>query len=264
MGRPVTAHLKVDTGMARLGVRPAELPAFCEAMKAFPEVSITGLMTHLASADAEEVSSASDMTAHQVARFEEATTLLVRAGVVSRDVVRHAANSAALLRGTAVFDAVRPGLAIFGASPLGSHTRGSELRSVMRVRSEIVDVRTIEVGETVGYGGLFRASRRTRVATVPIGYADGFSRHVSGRAQVLVRGARANVIGAVSMDMHMIDVTDLAGASLCDEVVVLGGQEGALGKGVITVDEVAHWAGTIPWEVLTSISRRVPRFYREP
>lgn len=265
MGRPVLAHVKVDTGMARLGVRMADLDQFAERLTRFPEVHITGLMTHLACADAEETQAEDGFTADQVARFEEATKRLMRAGVVDRSTIRHAANSAALLRGDAVFDAVRPGIAIFGVSP-GRRvaSASSELRAAMRVRSEIVDVRTVETGESVGYGALFRTARPSRVATIPMGYADGLSRHLSNRGSVLVRGRRAPVIGAVSMDMSMIDVTDVPGASLRDEVVVLGAQEGVLGKDAITADEVAALGGTIAWEVLTSISRRVPRFYREP
>ena len=134
----------------------------------------------------------------------------------------------------------------------------------MRVRSEIVDLRTVPAGEPVGYGGTARTSRTTVLATIPVGYADGFSRQLSNRGHVLLHGRRAPIFGTVSMDMSMIDVTDIPGASLRDEVVVLGGQEGSLGRDAIGADEVAAHAGTIPWEVLTSISRRVPRFYREP
>lgn len=261
LGRAVEAHLKIDTGMARLGVRPAELGAFVATLARFPEVKIVGLMTHLACAEAApDDGDRGGFTSAQVARFEEATAELARAGITP--AVRHAANSAAVLRGQALFDAVRPGVAIFGVSALASGA--SELRPAMRVRSEIVDLRTIEAGEGVGYGALFRASRTTRIATLPMGYADGLSRHLSNRSHVLVRGARAPIVGAVSMDMSMIDVTDVPGASLRDEVTVLGSQDGALGKGAIGAEELAAQAGTIPWEVLTSISRRVPRFYREP
>lgn len=264
-GRPALAHLKVDTGMARLGVRMSELERFAERLADYPEVRITGLMTHLACADAaREGTNAVEagFTAEQVARFEEATSRLMRAGAIDKDTVRHAANSAALLRGDAIFDAVRPGIALFGVSPVPGAT--NELRPAMRVRSEIVDLRTIEAGESVGYGALHRASRTSRIATIPMGYADGLSRHLSDRGHVLVHGRRAPVVGAVSMDMSMIDVTDVPGTSIRDEVVVLGAQEGTLGKDAITADELAAHGGSIPWDVLTSISRRVPRFYREP
>ena len=268
LGRPVEAHLKVDTGMARLGVRMGDLEGFAEVLGEAPEVRVTGLMTHLASADAGASAADACATADQLARFDEAAARLARVGVAPP--LRHAANSAAVLRGQGVFGAVRPGLAIFGVSPRAQEAAGqgvpftSELRAVMRVRSEVVDLRTIEAGETVGYGALFRAARPTRVATIPMGYADGLSRQLSNRGHVLVRGRRAPIVGAISMDMSMIDVTDLPGVTLRDEVVVLGDQEGPLGRDAISADEVATGAGTIAWEVMTSISRRVPRFYREP
>jgi alanine racemase len=216
-------------------------------------------MTHLACAESASI----DETREQMMRFDDATAKLVRYGV--RAEVRHAANSAALLRGEALLDAVRPGIALFGASPHAGETLlSSELWPVMKVRTEVVALRDVAVGEGVDYGALFRATRPSRIATVPLGYADGLSRALSNRGHGLVRGVRAPIVGAVSMDMAMLDVTDLPGVSIRDEVVVLGGQEGPLGKDLITADEVASHVGTIPWEVMTSISRRVPRFYREP
>jgi alanine racemase len=262
---PLPVHVKIDTGMARLGLREPEIEAFVKVLESHPEIQVTGLMTHLASADAISLES----TREQMIRFDEVTAKLARLGVRPR--VRHAANSAALLRAEARLDAVRPGIALFGVSPRAVGDAGdlgtafeTELAPVMRVRTEIVDVRTIAAGEAVGYGALFRAARQSRIATVPMGYADGLSRQLSNRGHLLVRGKRAPIVGAVSMDMSMIDVTDIPGVSLRDEVVVLGTQEGELGRESITADEVASRIGTIPWEVLTSISRRVPRFYREP
>jgi len=252
-------HLKIDTGMARLGVTMQELPRFAAALADYPEVRVSGLMTHLACADAPTV----EETRAQTTRFDEATAQLARHGV--RAQVRHAANSAAVLRGEALFDAVRPGLALFGVAPQAAGVAlSAELRPVMRVRTEIISLRDVVAGEPVGYGALFRTTRATRIATVPMGYADGLSRHLSNRGHALVRGKRVPVIGAVSMDMSMVDVTDVPGVTMRDEVVVLGAQEGPLGKDAITADEVAAHEGTIAWEVMTSISRRVPRFYREP
>jgi alanine racemase len=257
---PVNVHLKIDTGMARLGVPLRDVAKIAERLAHIPEVTVTGLMTHLASADA----LGPEETREQVRRFEEATAILARHGICPN--VRHAANSAALLRDEARFDLVRPGIALFGASPTdptgAPFTR--ELRSVMRVRSEVVDIRDVQVGDTVGYGGNWTATRPTRIATVPCGYADGLSRQLSNRGHLLVRGKRAPLVGAISMDMSMIDVTDLPGVSIRDEVVVLGQQDGPLGDDAITAEEIAEHIGSIPWEVLTSISRRVPRFYREP
>jgi len=274
---PIEVHLKIDTGMARLGVPWTDVEAFADKLADFPEVKVRGLMTHLASADA----LSPEDTGEQMIRFDEATAKLARRGV--RPDVRHAANSAAVLRGEAKLDAARPGVALFGISPrpimpaasdtsevapLPAALHGgpftTELEQAMRVRSEVVDLRTVEAGRTIGYGGLWRAERPSRIATIPMGYADGLSRHLTNVGSVLVRGKRARIVGAVSMDMSMIDVTDLPGVELRDEVVVLGEQDGPLGKDFIGADEVAQASGTIPWEVLTQISRRVPRFYREP
>jgi alanine racemase len=269
--RPVRVHLKVDTGMARLGVTMQALPALADALGDYPEVEVTGLMTHLACAEL-----GPEATTEQMVLFDEATALLARRGV--RAAVRHAANSAALFHEEARLDAVRPGIAIFGVSPrvAGSAAGGAaqtktpgkpladDLRLVMRVRTEIVSLRELAPGAPVGYGALFRASRPTRIATIPMGYADGLSRALTNVGHVLVRGKRAPIVGAVSMDMTMIDVTDVPGAQLRDEAVVLGAQEGPLGKDAIGADEIADAIGTIPWEVLTAVSRRVPRFYREP
>ncbi len=255
---PVQVHLKVDTGMARLGVTMQALPALADALGDFPEVEIAGLMTHLACAE-----NGTEETTEQMVRFDEATAQLARHGV--RPAVRHAANSAALLHQQARLDAVRPGIAIFGVAPLRDGAPlAADLHLVMRVRTEIVSLRDVPAGAPVGYGAVWRTSRPSRIATIPMGYADGLSRHLSNKGHVLVRGQRAPIVGAVSMDMSMIDVTDLPGASVRDEVVVLGAPEGPLGRDAIGADEAAAHAGTIAWEVLTSISRRVPRFYREP
>jgi alanine racemase len=256
---PIDVHLKVDTGMARLGVTARDLPAFAAALERFPEVRVRGLMTHLACADAAD----GQGTHEPMRRFEEAAGVLARHGV--RPESQHAANSAAILRGDALLDAVRPGLALFGVSPrVGSEPLTRELRPVMRVRTEILAVRDVEAGAAVGYGATWTAPRDSRIATIPMGYADGLSRHLGNRGRVLVRGLRAPIVGAVSMDMAMIDVTGIEGARVRDEVVVLGAQDGPNGRAFIGADEVADDAETIAWEVLTSISRRVPRFYREP
>jgi alanine racemase len=256
---PIDVHLKIDTGMGRLGVTMDALPALAASLAGFPEVRIRGLMTHLANADDAD----GGFTQEQMARFGEATALLERHGL--RPEVRHAANSGALLRGHAVLDAVRPGLALFGVSPsVDAQPLTRELKPVMRVRTEIVSLRDVAAGNPVGYGGTWKAGRPSRIATVPIGYADGLSRQLSNRGHMLVRGKRAPIVGTVSMDLAMLDVTEIPGACARDEVVVLGSQDGPLGRDAIGADEIAAHAGTIPWEVMTSISRRVPRFYREP
>jgi alanine racemase len=254
---PVLAHVKIDTGMARLGVKPNELTRILDAFHRFPEVKLDGLMTHFACADDRASSGVQD----QLRIFEAASQAVRDQGFAPR--IRHAANSAALLLGTAPgLDYVRPGLALYGVAPTSGV--GEDLRPVMRVRSEIVALRSLEVGESAGYGWSWTASRPSILATIPIGYADGLPRALSNKGHFLVRGQRAPIVGAVSMDMVMLDVTDIEGATHRDEVIVLGSQEGPHGKLSVTTEDIAGWAGTISWEILTNVSRRVPRFYREP
>ncbi|WP_438024372.1 alanine racemase [Sorangium sp. So ce233] len=253
----VGVHLKVDTGMGRLGAASSELEAVFAALARHPEVRLDGLMTHLACADADELG----VTSEQMKRFEEIEQRAKRFGLTPR--VRHASNSAAMLRLPAAWlDVVRPGVALFGISPCAG--LAPDLKPVIRVRSEIVALRTIAKGDRIGYGHTWQASRESVVATVPMGYADGLSRQLSNRGAGLVRGQRAPIAGAVSMDLTMLDVTDVPGARVGDEVVFLGTQDGPLGRATISAEEIAGLTGTIAWEVLTSISRRVPRFYREP
>jgi alanine racemase len=254
---PLRVHVKVDTGMGRLGVSPAELPGVLDALARHPEVQLHGLMTHLACADGDDLSSTED----QLRRFHELHTQVRERGL--HPTVLHAANSAAMIRMPAAWlDAVRPGIALFGVPPRTGLL--PELRPVMRVRSEIVALRTIQKGEAIGYGHTWRAERDSRIATVPMGYADGLDRLLSNKGHGLVQGRRAPIAGTVSMDLTMLDVTDIPNPRTGDEVVLLGPQEGPLGKDILTADEIAEKTGRISWEVLTSVSRRVPRFYREP
>jgi alanine racemase len=254
---PVQVHLKIDTGMSRLGIAPREIPKLAEAFRAWPEVKLAGLMTHFACADSWNTESMD----HQLDLFDEATELLRQQGLSAG--LRHAANSAALLKSQrAWLDFVRPGIALFGVQPRPGACK--ELRPVMRVRTEIIALRDIPVGASVGYGATWTARRPSRIATIPMGYADGLARARSNRGSVLVRGKRAAIAGTVSMDMTMVDVTDIEGVKLGDECCILGSQRGALGEDQIGAEELAAELGTIPWEVLTDISRRVPRFYREP
>lgn len=254
---PINVHVKVDTGMARLGALPKELPALARALHEHPEVRMHGLMTHFACADALELSHLEE----QLASFEDATHTLAAHGL--RPVLRHAASSAALLRSpSSQLDLVRPGIALFGVEPQPG--LAPELRPVMRVRTEVIAVREIPAGQTVGYGATWTARRTSRIATIPMGYADGLSRGLSNKGHALIRGKRAAIAGVVSMDMTMLDVTEVEGVRVGDECVVLGSQKGPLGQDQITAQEIATQLGTIPWEVLTDVSRRVPRFYREP
>lgn len=263
--RPFAAHVKVDTGMARLGARACDWPELARQLAGNPQLEVAGLMTHLANADVSQAG----VFDEPLRLFEEATAVLQRAGITP--TVRHMANSSALLRDERThFQLVRPGVALFGVDPLqalsaelAASRSMVRLRPTMTVKSRIVSLRRLAVGQAVGYGGHFRAERDSVIATVPMGYADGLSRGASNKGMVLVRGKRVPIVGTVSMDMTMLDVSELPGCSDGDEAVFLGAQKGALGADEITAAEVADWCGTIPWEILTNISRRVPRFYRE-
>ena len=258
---PVRVHLKVDTGMARLGVTMTDLPQIVTAIEQCKEVHVEGLMSHFASADLVDCTD----TERQLAVFEEARLLLKRGGI--DPALCHVANSAGVLRRMGNMDAVRPGIALFGVSPFSPAREGvpgPEFQQAIRVRTEVIAVREVCAGERVGYGGSYTTNRPSRIATVAMGYADGLPRLLSNRGDMLVRGHRAPIVGAVSMDMTMLDVTAISGVAVRDEVVVLGGQDGDLGHDFISAAEIAAHAGTIAYEVLTSISRRVPRFYREP
>jgi len=255
---PIDVHLKVDTGMGRLGVTLADLSELGARLAAVREVHVRGLMTHLACADAED----DGYTLEQMARFDEAVAGLARHGI--RPDVLHAANSAAVLRARARLDAARPGLALFGVAPRAGEARSLGLRPVMRVRTEVVALRDVGVGACVGYDSTWRAERPSRIATLPMGYADGLPRRLGNRGHVLLRGRKAPIVGAVSMDMTMIDATAVPDAAVGDEVVILGAQDGEHGSSSIGAEEIAVQADMIAWEVFTGISRRVPRFYREP
>jgi alanine racemase len=258
-GPPLPVHVKIDTGMARLGVPLRELDAFARALALLPEVAMDAVMTHFACAESDGA-----FVAHQLSRFAQGCDVLAAHGLPIRR--RHAANTAAsIAHPSARFDLVRPGIGLFGMAPGVSNSVASPLRlePVMRVRTEIVALRTLDRGQSVGYGATWTAERQSQVATIPMGYGDGLSRALSNKGHVLVRGKRAPIIGSISMDMTSVDVTDIPGAAIEDEVVVLGSQRGPLGEATLSAEDIAAVSGTIAWEVLTAISRRVPRFYRE-
>jgi alanine racemase len=235
--------------MSRVGVRPERLDAFLAALGACTGVELTGLCTHLADADGEDPTP----TRAQLAAFDAARARVLAAGF--RPTLTHVANSAGTIRfAESRFDLVRPGLALYGYSiPQASY---AGLAPVMSLKSRVVALRDVPAGTRVSYGGLHLAEAPSKIATVPIGYADGYTRRMTGRAQVLVGGKRVPVVGAITMDMCMVDVSETA-CRVGDEVVLLGAQ----GSARITADELASWAGTIPWEIFTGVSKRVPRVY---
>ena len=245
LGRRAKAHLKIDTGMSRIGVRgDAELKAVLEAWKACPDVEMEGIFTHFCVSETDP-----EFTAMQNNAFERAVQTARAAGFAP---IAHAAATGAFLDARYQHDMVRPGLAMYG---MGAPVEGIEPAQTLATYP--VRIERISRGDTVSYGRIFRAERDTLVMTVPIGYGDGYPRLLSGRAQALVRGQRVNQIGRVCMDMTMFDVTDVPGVSLEDEVVLMGTQCGER----IAPQEMADLVGTIPYEIMLGFLPRVRRVY---
>lgn len=246
--RDVRAHLKIDSGMGRMGVTEWELPEVVSMLQAAPRLRIEAIYTHLANADDPE----DPFTADQIGRFETLVKTLKSAGIEAP--LHHVANSAATARGLVRGgDYVRAGLALYGAEPV----RGWRLEPLMRWRTAIARIKELPAGHAVGYGSTWRAAVPSRIATLPVGYADGYRRALSNRGEVLVRGRRAPVVGRVSMDLVTIDVTAIPEAGAGDEVILLGRQGGE----EIPVEELASKVDTIAYEVFCGVSARVPRLY---
>ena len=243
-------HLKIDTGLNRLGFRHDNLDRTLPELFGAPNLRCAAIYTHFGTAD----DPAHPLFGLQLERFAAARSVLGRHGVAAGAV--HAANSAALLRDPGTwFDAVRPGLLLYGLAP-GPFGGVLPLRPVLSLRSRVVAVKNIREGESVGYGARYVADVPRRIATVPAGYADGLDTRLGGRGEVLVNGRRVPIVGAVSMDMLAIDASSgpvYAG----DEVVFLGEQGGDR----ITVSEMASWIGTIPYEILCRLGSRIERRY---
>ena len=245
-GRVVPLHVKVDTGMSRLGVAPRDAAEVIRRLRAIDGVTVEGLLTHFC--NAEEVDRPE--TRRQLAEFAELVAALEAADL--RPPLVHAANSAATLTAPAAhFDMVRPGLALYGVYPSAGMRGRAALRPAMRFVSGIVALRTLPAGVGVSYGATWRTRRPSRIATVPVGYADGYPRALSNRGQVVVRGRRAPVVGRVCMDQTMIDVTDVPEVAVGDRVTLWGEE--------LPIEEVADLAGTIPYELLVRVGARVPR-----
>ncbi len=256
----LSIHLKIDTGMSRLGVRPEKLDEFVEVFKGTAGLALWGLCTHLAEADGPF----EEPTEAQLGRLAECRARLSAVGL--HPGVVHIANTAGSVRFPgARSDLVRPGIGLFGVAPPNTSLHG--LWPVLSWKTRIVALRDVPDHTGVSYGGATRTYTQgpTRIATLPVGYADGYTRRMSGQAEVLCAGRRCPVLGPITMDMSMVDVTAVPAAlsKIGDEVVLLGRQTGEDGvaQEPITLDEMAKWAGTIPWEACCSISKRVPRVY---
>ncbi len=244
-------HLKIDTGMERIGVHHYHAEELLEAAARSPHVEAEGVYSHLANADAEDLTDAR----RQLSRFEETMAFYARHSLPTPR--RHIANSAALLRmPESHLDVVRSGILVYGVYPHPGGPRAVEVRPALAWKSRVVFFKVVEAGSPVSYGGTWSSDHRVRIVTVPVGYGDGYFRSMSNRAEVLLRGRRYRQVGRICMDQIMVNIEWGTGYN-GDEVVLIGQQ----GDERVTVEELAEWAGTIPYEILTAINDRVPRLY---
>ncbi|MEQ9618897.1 MAG: alanine racemase [Deltaproteobacteria bacterium] len=238
-------HLKIDTGMTRLGIRPEEAASFVEELSSFQNTEMEGVLTHLASA----FTKSREYTLSQLDSFSDTLDIVRAHGFRPRFI--HSANSASIQRfPESHMNLVRPGIMLYGSGREGDN----DLKPVMKLKTKIIQIRRVPENTPVSYGGTFVTERPSLIATLPIGYADGYMRRLSNSARVSVRGETAPVTGAVCMDLTMIDVTDVPGVRTGDEVVLFGDE-------LVSVDDVALWAGTISYELLSITGKRVPRRY---
>jgi alanine racemase len=265
---PIPVHLELDTGMSRQGVSPDSLDAILASFKQTSALRVDGLMTHLYAADESD----GEATREQFAQLETIVTRILAAGL--HPSILHVGNSAALLTGELTSQLTnlcahhnlkpiaRPGLALYGHAPeflphepAAAAAIRAQLQPILTWKTRIVSVRDLAPGQVVGYNGTFVATEPMRIALLAVGYADGFNRALSNRGSVLIHGQRAPIIGRISMDQTVVDVTDIPAAASGDEVVLLGSQQ----QSSISAEEHARLAGTIPWEIFTSIAARVER-----
>jgi alanine racemase len=252
LGRGARLHVKLDTGMNRLGLPPADLPAFLQMLAGLPAVTLEGIFTHFADADDADQGFAQ----LQLSRFAQAVSVLTPSQRAA--VLLHTANSAAALALPASrYDLVRPGISLYGLHPSSDVPCPPDFRPALTWKSVVSQVRTLAPGDTLGYGRAFKAERETRVAVVAVGYADGWRRLPPRRNEVLLRGQRLPLLGRECMDQCFVDVTTVPGASSGDEVVLIGGQGGAR----ISAEDVARRWGTINYEVTSGLAERVTRLY---
>ncbi|MDQ3474531.1 MAG: alanine racemase [Acidobacteriota bacterium] len=257
-GTSIDVHLKIDTGMGRLGFRFDEINDTPALLKRFDHLRVDGLMTHFAAADDPTCEA---LTEDQIARFASAAGAFRHAG--HQPTFQHSANSAAIYSHPDAWgNMIRPGGVLYGLwrDVLPAKVDASQLKPVMSLHSRISLLKWVPAGETIGYGCTFEASRKTLVATIPIGYDDGYPRAISNRGHVMVRGVYASVIGRISMDLTLVDVTGVPGVESGDQVVLIG-NDGDAGHSV-TAEELAKISGTLSYEITCGIGSRVPRLQR--
>ena len=255
-GGRLTVHMKLDTGMGRLGIvasgRAQEAAREAAGICALPGLQVEGLFTHFATADCGN----DEYMRFQLDNFIKVVQILDEYGV--KIPIKHCANSASVLKYTQThFDMVRPGIILYGLSPYGDSPVPEGLAPVMALCSTVSQLKELDEGSLVSYGGTYRTVRKTRMAVVPIGYADGLFRALSNRAVMLVRGKPAPLIGRICMDLCMLDVTDIADVREGDTVTVFGRD----GESSVSAESLAALSGTISYEVATSVGKRIPRVY---
>lgn len=250
-GKTASVHVKVDTGMGRIGVQPDEVLDFVQSIRSLPALSVDGVFTHFPSADEADRS----YTLSQISTFRKVLDGLKRRGMSIP--MAHASNSGGVLAyPEADFDAVRPGIMIYGSYPSFEVVHSIPIREAMTLKTRIVFLKEADAGTTVSYGRTHALRVRSKIATLPIGYADGYQRTLSNRGEAAVRGVRVPVIGRVCMDQIIVDVTEVAGVELGDEVILMGG-----GYDYLSASSVAAKAGTISDETFCAVTSRVPRVY---
>jgi len=251
----IKVHIKIDTGMGRLGILPGQIKPFFEELSKLKGLEIHGVLTHLADTNGDS-EAGNEFTRRQIDLFQQSIDEINRMGI--HPSYTHLANSAAIISSLPhACNLVRPGIMLYGIYPARGMKPTIGLEPVMRIITKIISLKEVPRGTTVSYGRTFTCERESLIAALPIGYADGYSRALSNRGEVLVRGKRAPVAGVVCMDMTMIDATGIPEVALYDEVVLLGSQ----GTEQITAQEIADRTHTIPYEVLCAVSARVPRVY---
>lgn len=246
-------HVKVDTGMGRLGLLPREVKDFIKEILLLDGITVEGLLSHFAASEDEEQD---EFTKEQISLFLKLKEEFLTAGI--KPSYFHIANSAAIFSyPESLFNLVRAGITLYGAYPSPSFEKKVALKPIMSIKTRIVHLKEVGAGFSISYGRTFITKRKSIIGTLSFGYADGYSRKFSNRAYVLVKGKKAPVVGRVCMDLTMVDLTDIDGVRIGDEVVLLGRQ----GDEEITPQHWADWAETIPYEIFCSIGKRVPRIY---
>jgi alanine racemase len=244
----VNVHVKVDTGMGRIGVTPPDALGFVRRINRFENLKLMGIFSHLSSADEADKT----LTKKQIAIFENVVREIEASGI--KIPKKHIANSAGILDlPESYYDIVRPGIMIYGLYPSMHVSRSIKLKPAMTLKTKVIYLKSVSEGTPISYGRTFYTKKDTLVATLPVGYADGYSRLLSNQAYVLIKGQRATLIGRVCMDMCMIDVTGIKGVKPGDEVILFGEDP--------SVDEIARIIGTINYEIVCWVGKRVPRIY---